>query len=265
MRKTLAVKDSLDVLFRRVANLPGNDRYRKLLLEAYTRELESLRQYNMDFIRRNKQSVVALYSLYQQVGPQTYVFSQEEDFKYFQMVDSCLAPRYPKVPLVNMLHRNVQEMGEQLRQRNLEQMLVGLGEPAPAFSAQGADGRAIHLSDLSGKYVLLVFWTSWNASCREFNKTLLSVYQKFKDEGLEIFQVSFDYTYAAWQQAVEEDGLVWKNGWEPHGTGSATARQYRVENLPVYLLIDPEGTVIARQLRPEQLIKKLEDVFHPQS
>lgn len=261
MRRSLFVKDSLDLLYQRILHLPKNEIVRQKLIEDYTLEINKLREFNVEFVRQNKTSLASLYALYQQVSAQTYVFSQEEDLQYFQMVDSALYKLYPKMSLVNMLHRNVQEMSSQLRQKRLEEMISGLGQSATDFSAQDSDGKNLTLSSLRGKYVLLVFWASWNPASRLLNKDLSSLYNQFKDRNFEIFQVSFDYTYASWIQAISDDQLTGTQVWEPKGTASATASLYQVETLPLQVLVDPEGMIIAKQLKQEALIKKLEDLL----
>ncbi len=261
MRRTLQVKDSIDGLFRRAQQLSRTESYRGMLLERYAAELQDLRKSSIAFVESNRSSLAALYALYQKVTPQTYVFSEEEDLKYFQMVDTVLFKKYPGMPLVTMLHRNVQEMSDQLRRRRLGQMISGLGETAPAFSAQDASGKQVTLSSMRGKTVLVFFWASWHEASRAWNPVLHDIYRKYGGDRFEICQISFDYTYASWRKAAEEDDIVWTSLWEPQGRASALASDYQAESLPAMWLIDAEGTVIARQLTPEALQKKLEEVL----
>ena len=253
MRRALQVKDSIDVLYRRAQQLSRGESYRGMLLERYAAELQDLRKGSIAFVEANRGSLAALYALYQKVTPQTYVFSEEEDTVLFK--------KYPGMPLVTMLHRNVQEMSDQLRRRRLGQMISGLGEAAPEFSAQDASGKQVALSSMRGKTVLVFFWASWHETSRAWNPVLHDLYRKYGGDRFEICQISFDYTYASWRKAAEEDDIVWTNLWEPQGRSSALASDYQAESLPAMWLIDPEGTVIARQLTQDALQKKLEEVL----
>ena len=261
MRRTLQVKDSIDLLYRRAQQLSRGESYRGMLLERYAAELQDLRKNSIAFVESNRSSLAALYALYQKVTPQTYVFSEEEDLKYVRLVDTVLFKTYPGMPLVTMLHRNVQEMSDQLRRRRLGQMIAGLGEQAAEFSAQDATGKQVTLSSLRGKTVLVFFWASWHEASRAWNPVLHDIYRKYGGSRFEICQISFDYTYASWRKAAEEDDIVWTNLWEPQGRSSSLAAAYQAESLPAMWLVDADGTVIARQLTPEALQKKLEEVL----
>lgn len=261
MRRTLHVKDSIDVLYRITRDLPKNESYQGLLMESYVKELQQLRKESIRFVTENKASMAALYALYQKVTPQTYVFSEEDDIQYFQMVDSCLFKLYPKVPLVNMLHRNVQEMTTQLRNHRLGQMLAGLGDTLPDVAAQNRDGNQVALSSMPGKYVLLYFCATWNEASLEWIPTLKQLAAQYAGSPFEICQISFDYTYASWVQMLDADPLPWTCLWEPKGLSSELAGTCKVDNLPMLLLVDPDRMIIGRRLTPATLTKKLEEVL----
>jgi thiol-disulfide isomerase/thioredoxin len=69
---------------------------------------------------------------------------------------------------------------------------VAVSQPAPAFSIPDADGKIIHLNDFKGKYVLIDFWASWCAPCRESNPKLVKVYDTFYRRNFTIVGISID-------------------------------------------------------------------------
>jgi len=67
-----------------------------------------------------------------------------------------------------------------------------LHKPAPELSATTLDGRAISTSQLRGKVVIVHFWATWCAPCREEMPVLDAFYRKHRDEGVEVIAVSLD-------------------------------------------------------------------------
>ena len=131
------------------------------------------------------------------------------------------------------------------------------GNPAADFTANTPDGKTVSLQSLRGKYVLLDFWASWCAPCRRENPNVVQAYQQFKDKNFTILGVSLDTDQAKWKEAIAKDGLTWTHVSELKGWGSAIARNYGIESIPQNFLIDPQGNIIASNLRGEQLLSTL--------
>lgn len=135
------------------------------------------------------------------------------------------------------------------------------GNPAPDFTANTPDGKALTLSSFKGKYVLIDFWASWCGPCRRENPNVVAAYNQFKEKNFTIVGVSLDTDPSKWKEAIASDGLVWYQVSELKGWGSAIARNYEVEGIPQNFLIDPQGNIIAKGLKGEALIEKLKAVL----
>ncbi|UKT65283.1 peroxiredoxin family protein [Pedobacter mucosus] len=130
---------------------------------------------------------------------------------------------------------------------------VQVGQIAPEFTMNTADGKAISLANYKGKYVLVDFWASWCQPCRQENPNVVKVYNKYKDRNFDILGISLDTDKAAWLNAVKADGLLWSHVSELKDFNGETVKKYQVQAIPASFLIDPNGKIAAKNLRGDEL------------
>ncbi|WP_345947874.1 TlpA disulfide reductase family protein [Mucilaginibacter sp. PAMB04274] len=135
---------------------------------------------------------------------------------------------------------------------------ISVGHNAPEFTTKGIDGRPVKLSDYKGKYVMIDFWASWCAPCRQENPNVVRLYNQYKSKGLNILGISLDEEKAAWQQAIAADKLTWQHASDLQKFEGPTERLYHIEAIPSNFVIDPQGKIIAKNLSG----KSLEEFFN---
>lgn len=124
-------------------------------------------------------------------------------------------------------------------------------------------GVPLALSSLERKWVLLEFWASWCGPCREENPMLRKVYEAYHSKGFEIYAVSLDDKKDAWLKAIVADGLKWYHVSDLKGNYNDAALVYGVDTVPSNVLINPEGKIVARNMRAKALSEKLGEIFQP--
>lgn len=137
------------------------------------------------------------------------------------------------------------------------------GAMAPDFTQNDVNGVPVKLSSFRGKYVLLDFWASWCGPCRQENPNVVRVYNKYKEKNFTIIGVSLDRQTARadWLAAIKNDGLNWTQVSDLKYWSNAAAALYYVSAIPANFLIDPNGKIIAKDLRGDDLDEKLKEVL----
>ncbi|MBL6950921.1 MAG: TlpA family protein disulfide reductase, partial [Bacteroidales bacterium] len=140
---------------------------------------------------------------------------------------------------------------------------VQIGQPAPDFTQNDTAGNPLTLSSLQGKYLLVDFWASWCGPCRAENPNVVEAWKKYHKKGFDILGVSLDRNKEKWIEAIDKDDLTWNQVSDLQYWSNDASKLYGVNSIPANVLIDPEGIIIARNLRGEDLQLKLEEILGP--
>ena len=132
---------------------------------------------------------------------------------------------------------------------------IEVGEIAPDFTAPSLNGTDVTLSEELSKnnVTLLDFWAAWCRPCRVENPNLVRLYKSYKNEGFDIIGVSLDRTKEQWEQAIEDDNLLWTQVSNLNFWNDPIARRYSIRAIPQSYLINNKGVVIGKNLRGNDL------------
>ncbi len=136
-----------------------------------------------------------------------------------------------------------------------------IGEAMLDFTQNNTEGKPIHFSDFKGKYVLVDFWASWCGPCRGENPNVLAAYKKYKDKNFTVLGVSLDEDGEKWKKAIKDDGMPWTQVSDLKGWKNEVSTYYGIQGIPSTLLVDPQGKIIAKDLRGVSLNEKLAELF----
>lgn len=241
--KVLSDKYSKTYIDYQAAGRAGNtSRVAELEKEAVTiqNEMTALQK---DFVRNNPGSYFAPSIL----NSLSYEMEAGEIESLINAMDTNVA----RIPLIIGLKERVAVM-----------KTVAVGQKAPDFNMPDINGNLVTLSSKIGSKLLLVdFWAAWCSPCRQENLNLVKVYNEFNKKGFEVFGVSLDQTKEAWLKAIADDKLTWTHVSDLQYWNNAAAKIYAVTSIPANFLLDETGTIIARNLRGEDLYNKVNEIL----
>lgn len=163
-------------------------------------------------------------------------------YPLFVTVDSMLNINYSYNQAVAGLHSKV-----------ISNKSTAVGSKAPEIKLPTPEGDSLSLYSIKGKIIIIDFWASWCRPCRGENPNMVSLYADYHNKGLEIFGVSLDKDKAAWVKAIADDKLVWNHVSDLKFWQSEAAKLYGVGSIPSMFVLDGNFTIIAKNLRGDQL------------
>ena len=239
---------TLNELMSRLTADDLSDAERQKLAMEYTKIKNEVKQNQLRFIVENKDRIAAVYALYQRLPGDVNLFNGNSDVIYYRTVAEAIAESYPESLYLPLLRSQIARMDAQISL--LSQVKT---TNFPEIAAPDMYGNEQKLSTLEGKVILLHFWSAAVGNSNSFNADLKKVYEKYHDQGLEIFQVAIDTSKALWINTVQDQQLPWISVCDLLGEASPVVGAYNVRTLPSNYLISRDGNILGKDLMGEQL------------
>ncbi|HEX7904772.1 MAG TPA: TlpA disulfide reductase family protein [Chitinophagaceae bacterium] len=198
-----------------------------------------------EYVRKNPSSPLAMYALQQYAG-------WNIDADKVEPLFNTLSEATKNYPSAVDFRKNMEIARK-----------TGIGKLAMDFTQNDTLGKPVTLSSLRGRYLLIDFWASWCGPCRAENPNVVKVFNKYREKGFHIIGVSLDRPgqKEKWIKAIHDDGLDWTQVSDLQFWNNEVAKQYGIQAIPQNLLLDPEGKIIAKNIRGEELEQKVSEAI----
>ncbi len=220
------------------------------LTKLVTLQLDSFYSFRRTFARQHNNTILAPEFLSAGTGGLTYADMKE--------LIGALDPKTPENWYTNRLKKRGEVLGQ-----------TDFGKKLPDFTLPDTSGSPVRFSSLKGKIVLVDFWASWCAPCREENQNVRKLYEKYSKDGFDVISVSIDDKKEKWTAAIVQDKLPWYHvssltGWDCP-TANSLGVTYGMSGVPYTLLVGRDGRVIGHNVRGVKLEEKLAELFSQKS
>jgi peroxiredoxin len=222
------------------------DSIKKADENKFEQEKTSYKNFIVNFIDTTSNPVMAMFAL---------GYTQNVQPEQLQKPIDGLTKRFPNHTALTAITKQFNEM---VAKQNAKPKG---GAIAPEITMPDTEDKPFSLSSLKGKYVLVDFWASWCGPCRGENPNVVAAYNKFKDKNFTVLGVSLDDNKAAWLEAIKTDNLTWKHISDLKKWSSPVVPSYGIEGIPYNVLLNPNGEIIASNLRGEMLQSKLAELI----
>lgn len=250
-RQIMAVQNNLDLNRQQIADSLQR------MIDNYKNEIA------LEFIYENPATIYAYYALFQTLGGwNVFDRSNPQDVRVFAAVATSWDTFYPESDRAKHLHNTTLKGMNDTRQAAAREMMAAetAGQIETVnlldLNLPDASGRNRSLTEQKGKVVMLDFHLFNMKESAARILSLRELYNKYHNQGFEIYQVGLDENEHFWKQQTE--ALPWVCVYDP---SALSARSYNVQSIPEYFLIDRNNALYKRSSQMSDVEEEIRNLL----
>lgn len=261
LRRTISRMDSLQKLYIALPQDASQAGLRQNLINEWDTLISRQINFSKDFILKHAISPASYYALYQKFDKDNFIITPEENLHSYKVVASSLQAMYPESQYTKAILAHLQQISKANQSEKLRQFIAESKGSLPEIRFTNIQGDTIALSSLKGKYIILDFTALSAGDAGTYIDHLKKINKKFKNKGVEIYQVCLDPDKTAWERAVNYFQIKWVCVRDPEGLHSRAAQAWNVQNIPANYIINPQYEIVGKNLTGARLEDRLNDLL----
>lgn len=258
---TAKLNKSIQAIEKLKLELKNKSRSQKEIGDEYFTIIKDQRKFTKEFIINNIASLSAYMALYQKINKNTYTLNENKDINFIRAVATSYKRLYPKSQYTEALLKNLETVTSALHQARLKQVIDNTKKSLPEIELPNKDGKKIKLSSLKGKYILLDFTNLADKNAASINRHYKKLYNKYKNRGFRIYQVSLDKNFLLWKEIIKKENINWTNVWDKNSSYGLASRTWNIQKLPSNFIINRKFEIIGKNQFGTNLEDKLKEIF----
>lgn len=259
LNNTLTAMDSLQETFKAIPEAHAAKRAE--VAHAWDSVVNKQINFSKEFILKHAVSPASYYALYQKFNDNSFILDPIEDLHSYKIVASSLKAMYPESQYTKAILQHLDQISNSIQNERIRRIIDNADSNLPAISLPNASGDTIALSDLRGKYIILDFNVLGAKESEGYTQELKKVYNKFRNRGVEIYQVCLDNNQLLWSRLVKQYGITWQCVRDPQGLQSRVAQTWNVQTVPANYIINPKFEIVGKNLTGARLEERLNDLM----
>ena len=261
LHNTVTLMDSLQRTFAALPQDAAHQAEREEVAHAWDSIVNKQITFSKDFILKHAVSPAAYYALYQKFDADNFILTPAEDLHSFKIVASSLKAMYPESQYTKAILQHLEQISQGMQNERIRQMIANAESNLPEINLPNAAGDTIALSSLKGKYIILDFNVLGENESVAYVKEMKEVYNKFRNRGVQIYQVCLDNNYLRWSRLVKDLDIRWVCVRDPEGLQSRVAQTWNVHTVPANYIINPKFEIVGKNLTGKRLEERLNDLM----
>lgn len=261
LNRTKTLTDSVKTAYQALPQGKEYDAQRQEYAKSWEEAINKQINFTRDFILKHAVSPASYYALYQQIDNNLYVMDEIEDLHYFKVVASSMSAIYPESQYTKAIMNHLEKIYDAIRNQQLVNAINNSEQSLPNIKLPNVKNDTLSLLPIKTKLVVLDFNLITAPESKEHIEQMKAVYNKFKNRGVEIYQVCLDNNRLLWEEVIKQYGITWKCVWDENALRSRSAAIWNIKNIPANYIINQDMEIVGKNLYGDRLADRLNDLL----